>query len=110
MLGIGRKKGVIGMHHPGPRFVPPLYRRPTDGKRRLGMDDVVLGILELLDQLFVFPRLAKPVLGVEKEVPGWETEDLHVVAFVDMIWEGGRVNINFMAQLREFFAENLGGG
>jgi hypothetical protein len=110
MLGIGREKRVVGMHDFGAGLAGPFDRRAAEGEGRLGVHDVVLGVDELLDQLFVGPGPSQPVLGVEKKVPGGKAENLDVFALVHAVGIGRGVNMDLMAELGEFLGENLGGG
>jgi hypothetical protein len=111
MLGIGREKGVIGMDDFGPALSSPLHRRAADSKGSLGMDDVVFIFNKLLDQLFFgIQGIPSRSSGIEKKIQGRKPVDFQVIGFVDAIGKSGSVNMDFMAQLHEFFGENLGGG
>jgi hypothetical protein len=74
------------------------------------MDDIILGVHELLDQFLVGPGPPQAVLGIEEKVPGGETEDLEVIGFVDAVGISRGIDVDLVAELHEFLGENLRGG
>ena len=98
------------MDHLGPAFPGPLDRRTADGEGRLGMDDVELLVLKMLDEFFIPARQAQAVFGVEKQIEGRKPVDLETGFFIDVIGKGRGVNMDFMTQFVKFFREDLGGG